>query len=144
VGPAGRVLDRALAEAGLDRDGVYVTNAVKHFSFEERGEKRIHKKPRQSEVRACHPWLEAELDVIKPDILVLLGATAAQAVFGSSFRVSQERGKVLQNPLAPIVIATVHPSSILRAPDDAAREAAFAGLVADLKVAARELHKRRG
>jgi uracil-DNA glycosylase family protein len=141
VGPAGRLLDKALAESGLDRSSIYVTNAVKHFSFEERGKKRIHKKPRQSEVRACRPWLEAELAAIKPDVLLLLGATAAQAVFGTAFRVSQERGKVLKSPLAPIVVATTHPSSILRAPDDAAREAAFTALVADLGVAARELRR---
>jgi uracil-DNA glycosylase family protein len=143
VGPAGRVLDDALAEAGLDRSSVYVTNAVKHFSFEERGKRRIHKKPRQSEVRACRPWLEAELDAIRPDVLVLLGATAAQAVFGPSFRISQERGKLQPSPLAPVVLATAHPSSILRAPDDAARELGFRALVADLTVAATELGKRR-
>jgi uracil-DNA glycosylase len=136
VGPAGRVLDKALAEAGLDRASIYLTNAVKHFSFEERGKRRIHKKPRQSEVRACRPWLEGELEAIRPDVLVLLGATAAQAVFGPTFRVSQERGKPIRSDLAPIVIATVHPSSILRAPDDAAREQAFQGLVSDLEVAA--------
>jgi DNA polymerase len=143
VGPAGRVLDDALGEAGLDRSSVYVTNAVKHFSFEERGKRRIHKKPRPTEVRACRPWLEAELDVIRPDVLVLLGATAAQAVFGPSFRVSQERGKLQRSPLAPVVLATAHPSSILRAPDDASRELGFRALVADLTVAATELGKRR-
>ena len=143
VGPAGRVLDKALAQAGLDRASVYVTNAVKHFSFEERGKRRIHKKPRQSEVRACRPWLENELEAIRPDVLLLLGATAAQAIFGASFRVSQERGKPIPSTLAPVVIATVHPSSILRAPDDAAREQAFRGLVSDLEVAARALEERR-
>jgi DNA polymerase len=145
VGPAGRVLDKALAQAGLDRASVYVTNAVKHFSFEERGKRRIHKKPRQSEVRACRPWLENELEAIRPDVLLLLGATAAQAIFGPTFRVSQERGQPIKSTLAPVVIATVHPSSILRAPDDAAREQAFQGLVADLRVAARALEDlRRG
>jgi uracil-DNA glycosylase family protein len=143
VGPAGRILDKALAEASLDRASVYVTNAVKHFSFEERGKRRIHKKPRQSEVRACRPWLEGELDAIRPDVLVLLGATAAQAIFGPAFRVSQQRGKPIPSTLAPVVIATVHPSSILRAPDDAARELAFRGLVSALEVAARALDERR-
>jgi DNA polymerase len=142
VGPAGRLLDKALAEAGLDRSSVYVTNAVKHFSFEERGKRRIHKKPRQSEVRACRPWLDAELAAIRPDVLLLLGATAAQAVLGAAFRVSQERGRVLRNEVAPIVVATVHPSSILRTPDDA-RKAAYAAFVADLQVAASELRKRQ-
>jgi uracil-DNA glycosylase len=139
VGPAGRVLDKALAEAGLDRASVYLTNAVKHFSFEERGKRRIHKKPRQSEVRACRPWLEGELEAIRPDVLLLLGATAAQAVFGPAFRVSQDRGKPMRSDLAPIVIATIHPSSVLRAPDEAAREQTFRGLVSDLEVAARLL-----
>jgi DNA polymerase len=143
VGPAGRILDEALAEAGLDRSSVYLTNAVKHFSFEERGKRRIHKKPRASEVKACRPWLEAELEAIRPDVLVLLGATASQAVFGARFRVSEERGKLLTSPLAPVVLATAHPSSILRAPDDAARDAALEALVADLRVAANELARRR-
>jgi uracil-DNA glycosylase len=142
VGPAGRVLARALEEADLPRESVYVTNAVKHFYFEERGQARIHKKPRASDVKACRPWLEAELAVIKPDILVLLGATAAQAVFGPSFRVSRERGKVLKSPLAPVALATVHPSSILRAPDDAARDEAFRSLVADLRVVTEQLKAR--
>jgi DNA polymerase len=143
VGPAGRILDDALAEAGLDRSALYLTNAVKHFSFEERGKRRIHKKPRPSEVRACRPWLEAELEAIRPDVLVLLGATAARAVFGSRFRVSRERGKVLKSELAPVVVATAHPSSILRAPDDASRDAAYRAIVADLRVAAAELERRR-
>jgi uracil-DNA glycosylase family protein len=143
VGPAGRILDDALAEAGLDRSSVYLTNAVKHFSFEERGKRRIHKKPRASEVKACRPWLEAELEAIRPHVLVLLGATASQAVFGARFRVSQERGKLLKSPLAPVVLATAHPSSILRAPDDAARDAALEALVSDLRVAANELARRR-
>jgi uracil-DNA glycosylase family protein len=143
VGPAGRILDDALAEAGLDRSSVYLTNAVKHFSFEERGKRRIHKKPRASEVKACRPWLEAELEAIRPHVLVLLGATASQAVFGARFRVSQERGKLLKSPLAPVVLATAHPSSILRAPDDAARDAALEALVSDLRVAADELARRR-
>lgn len=142
VGPAGRILDKALNEAGLDRERVYVTNAVKHFSFEERGKARLHKKPRASEVRACRPWLESELAVIRPDLLILLGATAAQAVFGPSFRVSRERGKPLPSDLAPVVVATAHPSSILRAPDEEARDSAYRALVADLVVALAELRKR--
>jgi uracil-DNA glycosylase len=142
VGPAGRMLDRALEEAGLARESVYVTNAVKHFSFEPRGKARIHKKPRASEVRACHPWLEAELAVIHPEVLVLLGATAAQSVFGPTFRVSRERGRPLTTTRAPVVIATAHPSSILRAPDPAARDEAYRALVADLRVAAEQLRQR--
>ena len=141
VGPAGRLLDKALEEAGLPRESVYVTNAVKHFSFEPRGKARIHKKPRASEVRACRPWLEAELAVTRPAVLVLLGATAAQAVFGPAFRVSRERGKLLTSTLARVVIATAHPSSILRAPDTAAREEAYRALVADLRVAAEQLRQ---
>jgi uracil-DNA glycosylase family protein len=143
VGPAGRLLDKALAEAGLDRESLYLTNAVKHFSFEERGKRRIHKKPRQSEVRACRPWLEAELAAIRPDVLVLLGATAAQAILGPGFRVSEQRGTLVPSNLAPIAVATVHPSSILRAPDDAARELGFRAIVHDLRVAAKALAARR-
>jgi DNA polymerase len=143
IGPAGRLLDKALGEAGLDRESLYLTNAVKHFSFEERGKRRIHKKPRLSEVRACHPWLAGELAAIRPDVLVLLGATAAQAVFGASFRVSEERGRLQPSDLAPIVVASVHPSSVLRAPDDAARELGFRELVRDLRVAAAALAARR-
>jgi uracil-DNA glycosylase family protein len=142
VGPAGKLLDKALAEAGLDRSSVYLTNAVKHFSFEERGKQRLHKKPRQSEVHACRPWLEAELAVIRPDVLLLLGATASQAVFGPTFRISRERGRLLSSDLAPVVTATAHPSSILRAPDDEARAAAYRALVADLRVAAHALGQR--
>jgi uracil-DNA glycosylase len=142
VGPAGRILDKALAQAGLDRSTVYLTNAVKHFYFEERGKSRIHKKPRQSDVKACNPWLRAELAAIRPDVLLLLGSTAAQAVFGSTFRVTRERGKPLTSALAPVVIATAHPSSVLRAPDDASRHEAYRLLVSDLEVAARELRKR--
>jgi DNA polymerase len=142
VGPAGKILDRALEEAGLSRGSVYVTNAVKHFYFEERGKARIHKKPLASHVKACRPWLDAELEVVKPAVLVLLGATAAQAIFGPSFRVTRERGKPLTTELVPVVIATAHPSSILRAPDSDAREEAFQALVADLRVAAEQLRKR--
>jgi DNA polymerase len=135
------VLDRALAEAGIDRAAVYVTNAVKHFSFEERGRRRIHKKPRLSEIQACKPWLEAELAAVQPDVVLLLGASAALSVLGPSFRVSKQRGQLMESPLAPVVLATVHPSSILRAADDAARELAFAGLVGDLRLVADALRR---
>ena len=144
VGPAGGMLEKALAQAGLEREGVYLTNVVKHFYFEERGKVRIHKKPRGSHVKACRPWLEAELAVIQPEVLVLLGATAAQAVFGPSFRVTHERGKRLTSPLAPVVVATAHPSSILHAPDSAARKEAFDALVADLRAATRPEGQARG
>jgi DNA polymerase len=142
VGPAGRVFDKALAAAGIDRQAVYVTNAVKHFKFEERGKARLHKRPRPGEVRACAPWLRAELDVIHPEVLVLLGGTAAQSLLGASFRVTQQRGKQIPSELAKVVIATVHPSSILRAPDSEAREAAFGSLVSDLELVAKALRKR--
>jgi uracil-DNA glycosylase len=144
VGPAGRLLEKALAEAGIRRESVYVTNAVKHFSFEERGKARIHKKPRPGEVRACRPWLEAELQALRPHVVMLLGATAAQAVFGPSFRITRDRGKPLESLLAPVVMATAHPSSVLRAPDPAAREAAYRALVADLAVAAGEARRLAG
>lgn len=139
VGPAGRMLDRALEAAGLDRSAVYLTNAVKHFSFEQRGKARLHKKPRPGEVRACRPWLTAELGVLAPEAVVLLGATAAQSVFGPSFRVTKQRGKPLQSEIAPLVIATIHPSAVLRAPDSAARERALQELTADLRVVATRL-----
>jgi uracil-DNA glycosylase len=136
VGPAGRVFDDALAEAGIARNKVYVTNAVKHFKWKGRGKRRIHKKPNAAELAACRPWLDAELEAVSPRVLVALGATAAQALLGRSFRVTQQRGVPVESDLAPQVLATVHPSSILRAPDEAARREAYAGLVADLKVAA--------
>jgi uracil-DNA glycosylase len=141
VGPAGRLLDRALAEAGIDREQVYLTNTVKHFKFERRGKVRLHKKPNAEQVHACLPWLEAELAVVRPRVLVLLGATAAQALLGSSFRVSRQRGELLEmeSGLAPRVLATVHPSSILRAPDEEARALAYKGFVADLAVVAEEI-----
>ena len=139
VGPAGRMLDQALEEAGIDRDLAYVTNVVKHFKFERRGRLRLHKKPNAEQVHACFPWLEAELQVVQPRVLVLLGATAAQALLGSSFRVSRQRGELLASDLAPRVLATVHPSSILRAPDEEARALAYKGFVADLAVVAEEL-----
>jgi uracil-DNA glycosylase len=132
VGPAGGLLDRAIEEAGLDRDEVYITNVVKHFRFVLRGKRRIHKKPDMEQIRACTPWLEAELARIGPEVLVLLGATAAQAFLGRSFRVTQQRGTFVDSPLAPLVTATIHPSSILRTETDEDREAAFDGFVKDL------------
>lgn len=135
VGPAGKIMDRALEEAGIDRAHVYVTNAVKHFKWEPRGKRRIHKKPNSREIAACRPWLEAELRVVKPKLVVCLGATAAQAVFGPSFRVTRARGKVLSSKLAPEVLATVHPSSLLRQPDEQSREREYKSFVADLRVA---------
>ena len=136
VGPAGRLLDRALEEAGIDRSSAYVTNAVKHFKWEAHGKRRIHAKPSWSEVAACRPWLQAELAVVKPTVLVLLGAVAAQGLLGKQFRVTKQRGELVDSPRAPYVTATIHPSAILRGePED--RERALAGLVADLrKVAA--------
>jgi uracil-DNA glycosylase len=130
VGPAGKLLDRALEEAGIDRSLAYVTNVVKHFKWKAQGKRRIHQKPNWSEVAACIPWLEAELAVVKPQVLTCLGATAAQALLGRQFRVTQHRGEPVDSELAPVVIATVHPSSILRADD---REAEFAAFVSDLK-----------
>ena len=143
VGPAGKLFDRALVEAGLARDQAYVTNAVKHFKFEQRGKARLHKRPKTGEIGACSPWLRAEITAIKPQILVLLGATAGQAIFGAQFRITQERGRPIPSALAPLVIATAHPSAILRAPDADARAEAFRELVKDLKLVARELKKRR-
>jgi DNA polymerase len=133
VGPAGRLLDRALAAAGIARDDVYVTNVVKHFKWEPRGKRRIHAKPNQIEIGACRPWLQAELEVVKPRVVVCLGATAAQALLGPRFRVTRQRGQWLSAPGASRVLATVHPSSILRAPDAAARRRELDGLVADLE-----------
>ena len=136
VGPAGRLLDQALAEAGIDRRAAYVTNVVKHFKWEPRGKRRIHAKPSWSEIAACRPWLEAELQVVKPSVLVCLGATAAQALLGRQFRVTKQRGQLIDSPLAPHVLATIHPSAILRA-DAEDREAELAAFVDDLrKVAA--------
>src|SRR5712671_7152073 len=121
VGPAGRLFDSALDEAGLDRSQTYVTNVVKHFKWEPRGKRRIHKKPNAGEISACRPWLDAEIALAKPRAIVCLGATAAQALLGTSFRVSRQRGEFVRSALAPLVIATVHPSSLLRAPDDETR-----------------------
>jgi DNA polymerase len=139
VGPAGRLLDEALIAAGIDRTTVYLTNAVKHFKWRPKGKRRIHEKPDRSEIRACQHWLELELRLVKPELVVALGATAAQALLGPSFRVTAERGKLRSSPLAPRVVATVHPSSILRAPDEASRRAEMAAFVRDLKAARRLL-----
>ena len=141
VGPAGRVLDDALAEVGIDRRLAYVTNAVKHFKWESRGKRRIHQKPNAEELAACRPWLDAELSVLHPRVLVVLGATAAQSLLGRSFRVTKQRGLRVESKLAPNVLATVHPSSILRAPDEAARREAYAAFVADLRVVAKLLER---
>jgi DNA polymerase len=133
VGPAGGLLDRALAEAGIDRTTVYVTNVVKHFKWEPRGKRRIHKKPNAVEINACRPWLQAEIDVVKPRVIICLGSTAAQAVIGPKFRVSTQRATFVPSPLAPFVTATVHPSSILRAQTDEQRRAEMARFIGDLK-----------
>jgi uracil-DNA glycosylase family protein len=135
VGPAGKIMDQALEEAGIDRKQVYVTNAVKHFKWEPRGKRRIHQKPNSREIAACRPWLEAELRLMKPKLLVCLGATAAQTIFGPSFRVTRERGKVMSSKFAPRVLATVHPSSLLRQPDEESRQREYKNFVADLRVA---------
>jgi len=141
VGPAGRLLDEALAEAGIDRTQTYVTNVVKHFKWEPRGKRRIHKKPNAREISACRPWLEAEIALVKPKILVCLGATAAQALLGLQFRVSKQRGQFIESTLAPYIVATVHPSSILRASDDETRRIEKRRFVDDLKKVAHVLSK---
>ena len=143
VGPAGIVLDKALVAAGIDRKDVYVTNIVKHFKWEPRGKRRIHKKPNALEISACRPWLDAEIKVVKPQVVVLLGATAAQGVLGRDFRVTQRRGEWVPSPIAPYVMATVHPSSILRAPDDEARHEELRKFIDDLKRVAQQLSKQR-
>lgn len=139
VGPAGRLLDRALSEAGIDRKQTYVTNVVKHFKWEPRGKRRIHAKPNAHEIRACRPWLEAEIEAIHPRILVCLGATAAQSILGREFRVTQRRGEVVPSLLGTPAVATVHPSSILRAPDPATRERELIQFIEDLRSVARLL-----
>jgi uracil-DNA glycosylase len=143
VGPAGRVLDSALAEAGIDRANVYVTNVVKHFKWSpaERGKRRIHKKPSYSEIQACRPWLDAELEIVKPEVLVCLGASAAQSLLGRDFRVSQQRGQLVESRLAPYVIATVHPSSILRAQDEDSRHLQMQAFIDDLRKVAQLLKR---
>ena len=139
VGPAGQLLDELIEEAGVDRTQVYVTNAVKHFKFEPRGSRRIHAKPSAREVRACKPWLESELAVVQPKMLVCLGSTAAMSLLGNDFRVTQRRGEVMVSEWSPWTMATIHPSALLRIPDDAARESAKADFVADMKQVARQL-----
>ena len=142
VGPAGHVLDKALEIAGIDRNDVYVTNAVKHFKWERRGRRRIHKKPRQLEIAACRPWLEAEIAVTKPEVVVCLGATAAQSLLGPKFKVTEQRGEVMPSILAPFIVATVHPSSILRAPDEEARQESMTAFVDDMRSIAGMLRKK--
>lgn len=141
IGPAGKLLDRALAAAGVERDEVYITNAVKHFKWQARGRRRLHKTPAQREIDTCHQWLEKELAAIKPQVVVCLGATAAKAVIGKGFKVSTQRGEFVASTLAPCVFATLHPSALLRLQGDAEREAAFAAFVKDLKLIGRALSR---
>jgi uracil-DNA glycosylase len=143
VGPAGKLLDRALTDAGIDRGTVYVTNVVKHFKWEPRGKRRIHKKPSAGEIAACRPWLDTEIALVQPAAIVCLGATAAQALLGRAFKVSARRGELVSSPLAPIMVATVHPSSILRAPDDETRRLELKRFTDDLREAGRALSSRR-
>jgi DNA polymerase len=142
VGPAGRELDKALDAVGISRDDVYITNVVKHFKFEERGRRRIHQTPKRFEIDACRPWLDKELELVQPEALVLLGATAAKGLLGSGFRIMKQRGQLIESELAPVVTATIHPSAILRAPDEE-RAAVREGFTQDLGVLAGELAKRR-
>jgi uracil-DNA glycosylase len=139
VGPAGRMLDRALEAAGIDRTLAYVTNTVKHFRYEQRGKRRIHQRPGSEHIKACRPWLDAELEVVRPRVLVCLGAVAAQGLLGSKVKVTKDRGKPLESDLAPVVMVTIHPSAILRERDEPARQEAFEAFVADLRVVQREL-----
>jgi len=142
VGPAGKLFDKALEEAGIDRLQTYVTNVVKHFKWEPRGKRRIHKKPNAQEIAACRPWLEAEIALVKPKVVVALGATAAQALLGAKFRVTKQRGEFIESALAPYVVATVHPSSILRAPDEETRHLEYRLFVDDLKKLAKVIKKK--
>ena len=141
VGPAGKLLDRALVDAGIDRTAVYVTNVVKHFKWEPRGKRRIHKKPNAGEIAACRPWLDTEIALVQPRAIVCLGATAAQALLGRQFKVTAHRGEFIASPLAPLVLATVHPSSILRAPDDESRHREMKQFTDDLKTVAKALRR---
>jgi uracil-DNA glycosylase family protein len=142
VGPAGKELDKALEKVGIPRDEVYITNMVKHFKFEERGKRRMHQTPKRFEIEACKPWLREELEVVAPEAVVLLGATAAKGLLGSSFRVSRERGQLLESDLADVVVATIHPSAILRAPDDDSRYAEREAFTRDLAVVAEAMNGR--
>jgi uracil-DNA glycosylase len=144
VGPAGKLLDRALEEAGIDRSAVYVTNVVKHFKWEPRGKRRIHKKPNVGEIAACRPWLEIEIQLVKPRAILCLGSTAAQALLGRQFKVTAQRGQPIPSPLAPLVMATVHPSSLLRAPDDETRRRETRRFIGDLRALARALSSVSG
>ena len=139
VGPAGKLLDRALEEAGIDRSRVYVTNVVKHFKWTGRGKRRIHEKPNQAEISACSPWIQAEVEVLRPRLIVCLGATAGQAIIGRTFKVTKQRGQVLPSLLGPPAVGTVHPSSILRAPDEVSRQHAYDAFVADLRAVAAQI-----
>lgn len=139
VGPAGKLLDKALADAGIDRSSVYLTNVVKHFKWEPRGKRRIHKKPRASEIAACRPWLDTEIALVRPKAIVCLGATAAQALLGATFKVTAHRGTFIESTLAPLVLATVHPSSLLRAPDADTRRREIERFIDDLRLVARRL-----
>jgi uracil-DNA glycosylase len=141
VGPAGRELDRALEAAGIDRGDLYVTNAVKHFKFEERGKRRIHQTPRKGEVDACSPWLDTEIRLVRPTAIVALGATAAKALFGPQFRLTQHRGELIESELAPLAAATIHPSAIVRDRDDESRRAERAALAEDLRIVARAVNE---
>jgi DNA polymerase len=141
VGPAGKLLDRALADAGIERGTVYVTNVVKHFKWEPRGKRRIHKKPSAGEIAACRPWLDTEIALVKPRAIVCLGATAAQALLGRQFKVTAHRGEFIASPLAPLVLATVHPSSLLRAPDDETRRRETERFVEDLRTVVKRLRQ---
>jgi uracil-DNA glycosylase family protein len=143
VGPAGKLLDRALEDAGIDRAAVYVTNVVKHFKWEPRGKRRIHKKPNAGQIAACRPWLETEIELVKPRAIVCLGATAAQALLGKQFKVTAHRGEFIPSSLAPLMLATVHPSSILRAPDDETRRTEMKRFTDDLRIVARALRSKR-
>jgi len=143
VGPAGALLDKALVEAGIDRKEVYVTNAVKHFNWEPRGKRRIHKKPSAMHIAACRPWLDAEIAAVKPRVIVCLGATAAQALLGKTFKVTQRRGELIPSDLAPYIVATVHPSSILRAPDEESRHEELSKFIQDLNQVSKALESRK-
>jgi len=143
VGPAGALLDKALVAAGIDREKVYVTNAVKHFNWEPRGKRRIHKKPNAMHIAACRPWLDAEIEAVKPRVVVCLGATAAQALLGRTFKVTQRRGELISSNIAPYLLATVHPSSILRAPDEESRHEEMARFIDDLRNVSHALEKKK-